>query len=101
MSYASMVALGDSFTEGLEDEGPDGRYRGWADLVAGELATRNPEFRYANLAVRGRRLARIRDEQVPRALAMQPDLVTLSGGGNDIIGSAAMCLRCRGCCTRS
>jgi lysophospholipase L1-like esterase len=86
MSYASMVALGDSFTEGLEDEGPDGRYRGWADLVAGELATRNPEFRYANLAVRGRRLARIRDEQVPRALAMQPDLVTLSGGGNDIIG---------------
>jgi lysophospholipase L1-like esterase len=86
MSYASMVALGDSFTEGLEDEGPDGRYRGWADLVAGELATRNPEFRYANLAVRGRRLARIRDEQVPRALTMQPDLVTLSGGGNDIIG---------------
>ena len=44
-----MVALGDSFTEGLDDLRPDGRHRGWADLVAA-------------------------------------DLVTLSGGGNDIIG---------------
>lgn len=33
-----FVALGDSFTVGLEDLGPDGRYRGWADIVAGQLA---------------------------------------------------------------
>jgi lysophospholipase L1-like esterase len=81
-----MVALGDSFTEGLADLRPDGRHRGWADLVAADLAGRSPQFRYANLAVRGRRLARIRDEQLPRALAMRADLVTLSGGGNDLIG---------------
>jgi lysophospholipase L1-like esterase len=81
-----VVALGDSFTEGLEDVREDGTYRGWADVVAEALAARNPGLQYANLAVRGRRLARIRDEQVSRAVAMRPDLVTLAAGGNDIIG---------------
>lgn len=85
-AVSRMVALGDSFTEGLEDVREDGTYRGWADLVAEDLASRNPGLRYANLAVRGRRLARIRDEQVSRAVAMRPDLVTLAAGGNDIIG---------------
>jgi lysophospholipase L1-like esterase len=84
--YASFVAVGDSFTEGLDDLRPDGTYRGWADLVAAELAALNAGVRYANLAVRGRQLARIRDEQVPRALAMRPDLITVAAGGNDIIG---------------
>jgi lysophospholipase L1-like esterase len=84
--YDSYVALGDSFTEGLDDVRPDGTYRGWADLVATELAARTPGFRYANLAVRGRRLAHIREQQLPKAVAMRPALVTLAGGGNDIIG---------------
>ena len=30
------VAIGDSFTEGLDDRRPGGGYRGWADLVAAE-----------------------------------------------------------------
>ena len=84
--YSSFVALGDSFTEGLDDLRPDGTYRGWADLVAAELAAGDDGFRYANLAVRGRRLRQIPEEQLPPALAMRPDLVTLAGGGNDIIG---------------
>jgi lysophospholipase L1-like esterase len=84
--YDSFVALGDSFTEGLNDLREDGSYRGWADLVAAELATKSPDFRYANLAVRGRRLEQIRDDQVPRAELMEPSLVGFSAGGNDIIG---------------
>jgi hypothetical protein len=32
--YETFVALGDSFTEGLDDVRPDGSYRGWADLGA-------------------------------------------------------------------
>jgi lysophospholipase L1-like esterase len=37
--WRSYVALGDSFTEGLDDPYPDGEaFRGWADLVAGVLA---------------------------------------------------------------
>lgn len=30
-TFASYVAIGDSFTEGVGDELPDGRVRGWAD----------------------------------------------------------------------
>jgi len=84
--YETFVAIGDSFTEGLDDRRPDGTYRGWADLVAGELAEGTPGFRYANLAVRGRRFQRIRNEQLPLVEAMAPSLVTVSAGGNDIIG---------------
>ncbi|SDX07560.1 Lysophospholipase L1 [Amycolatopsis xylanica] len=83
--YDSYMAIGDSFTEGLNDELPDGSMRGWADRLAEVLAAGRPEFRYANLALRGKMLAEIMDEQVPVALEMKPDLVTLCAGGNDII----------------
>lgn len=82
------VALGDSFTEGLDDLRPDGTYRGWADLVATQLSSRAPDLLYANLAVRGRRIEHVRNAQLATALAMQPDLVTLAIGGNDITGSS-------------
>jgi lysophospholipase L1-like esterase len=84
--YRSVVAIGDSFTEGVGDELPDGTARGWADLVAAGLqaATTEP-VRYANLAVRGRLLGPILDEQLPAALAMAPDLLTVNGGGNDLL----------------
>jgi len=42
-------------------------------------------FGYANLAVRGRLLADIAGPQVERALALSPDLVSIVGGGNDIL----------------
>lgn len=84
--WASFVAVGDSFTEGLDDLRPDGSgYRGWADLVAGVLAQSRPEFRYANLAVRGRLFDNIVAEQVPLAIAMKPDLISFAGGGNDAL----------------
>ncbi|NBM16900.1 SGNH/GDSL hydrolase family protein [Streptomyces sp. GC420] len=83
----SYVALGDSFTEGVGDPGPDGVFVGWADRFAVLLADRVPEgaFRYANLAIRGRLLDQIAEEQVPRAKELAPDLVTFCAGGNDII----------------
>ncbi|MZE76593.1 SGNH/GDSL hydrolase family protein [Streptomyces xinghaiensis] len=84
-SYTSFVALGDSFTEGMSDRLPDGSYRGWADLLAADLAARTPGFRYANLAVRGKLIGQIVDEQVDIAAAMNADLVTLVGGLNDAL----------------
>ncbi|MFJ8587343.1 SGNH/GDSL hydrolase family protein [Streptomyces sp. NPDC093595] len=87
-AFGSYVAIGDSFTEGVGDPGPDGRYVGWADRLAVLLADRLPDpddFRYANLAVRGRLLDQIVEEQVPRAKELAPDLVTFCAGGNDII----------------
>lgn len=83
--WQRFVAIGDSFTEGMDDLAPDGSYRGWADLVALALAADDPGIRYANLAVRGRLLPQIVAEQVPAALALEPDLVSLAGGGNDLL----------------
>lgn len=84
--WRSFVAVGDSFTEGLDDRHPDGSgYRGWADLVAGALAADVPDLAYANLAVRGRLFARVVTEQVPPAVAMRPDLVSFAAGGNDVL----------------
>ena len=81
----SFAALGDSFTEGLEDPDPDGGFIGWADRVAAVLAGQVPGFRYANLAIRGRRLPEVVADQVPRAVELAPDLVSLAAGGNDIL----------------
>jgi len=88
MKYQRFVALGDSCTEGLDDLLPDGRYRGWADRVASALDA--PGFRYANLGVRGRRLDQMLVEQVPSATALEPDLVVLFGGGNDVMSNATL-----------
>ena len=81
----SFVALGDSFTEGLNDPAPGGGFRGWADRLAVLLAAQYPGLRYANLAVRGKLLREIVAEQVPAAAAMSPGLVSLAGGGNDML----------------
>ncbi|MEU2222745.1 SGNH/GDSL hydrolase family protein [Streptomyces sp. NPDC018347] len=83
--YSSLVAVGDSFTEGMSDLLPDGSYRGWADVLAARMAARTPGFRYANLAVRGKLIGQIVDEQVPTAVAMNADVVTLVGGLNDTL----------------
>jgi lysophospholipase L1-like esterase len=86
MAWKSFVAVGDSFTEGLDDPHPEtGIFRGWADLVAERLAVGEPTFRYANLAVRGRLFHNIVDEQVPPTLTMAPDLVSFAAGGNDAL----------------
>ncbi|RJL34164.1 SGNH/GDSL hydrolase family protein [Bailinhaonella thermotolerans] len=89
MHITSFVAVGDSFTEGMSDLGPDGRYRGWADRVAEVLAAREPGFRYANLAIRGKLLSQVIEEQVPRAIEMKPDLITFCAGGNDLLRPGA------------
>jgi len=86
MRIGSFAALGDSFTEGLDDpRAGQAGYRGWADRFAEMLATQRPGLRYANLAVRGQVLRQVAEEQVPRAIAMAPDLVSLAAGGNDLL----------------
>ncbi|WP_427005720.1 SGNH/GDSL hydrolase family protein [Pseudarthrobacter sp. H2] len=82
-----FVALGDSFTEGVGDRSrrlPNG-VRGWADRVAERLAKAEPGWEYANLAIRSKRLRHIIAEQLEPALAMEPALITLYAGGNDIL----------------
>jgi len=85
--WSRYVALGDSFTEGIGDPEPQspGGFRGWADRVAEVLSSTTPDFAYANLAIRGRLLQQVIDEQIEPAIALRPDLITFSAGGNDII----------------
>lgn len=85
--WRRYVALGDSFTEGVGDPEPSlpGGMRGWADRVAEVLSQGVPDFAYANLAVRGKLIDQIIAEQLDAALALKPDLVSISAGGNDVI----------------
>ncbi|WP_395105921.1 SGNH/GDSL hydrolase family protein [Actinomadura sp. SCN-SB] len=85
MGYLKYVAVGDSQTEGLNDGDERTGYRGWADRLAEMLAAEEPGFRYANLAVRGKLARQILDEQVGPALALEPDLVTVTAGMNDLM----------------
>jgi lysophospholipase L1-like esterase len=91
--WTRYVAIGDSFTEGMSDDDPafarDGEFGGWADRLAANLSLlahdQGLEFAYANLAVRGRKLADIVGPQLDDALDLEPDLVSIVGGGNDIL----------------
>ncbi|MGP9503544.1 SGNH/GDSL hydrolase family protein [Specibacter sp. AOP5-B1-6] len=89
--WRRFVAVGDSFTEGLDDPDPrrPGSYRGWADRVAEELSVGVGDFAYANLAVRGQVLHEVVDSQLGPALTLKPDLVSLQAGGNDLLHAGA------------
>ncbi|WP_431073119.1 GDSL-type esterase/lipase family protein [Microbacterium phyllosphaerae] len=78
------VALGDSLTEGLCDPAPDGALRGWADRLALLLAARGG-LHYANLAIRSKRVRDVCEIQLPRALELEPDLVSILIGANDLV----------------
>ena len=86
MASVRYVAIGDSFTEGVGDELPDGHVRGWADLVAQEWADAAGEpIAYANLAIRGKLVRPIVEEQLEPALALKPTHLSFNGGGNDML----------------
>lgn len=84
--FNRFVAIGDSQTEGIGDlPNPDGSSRGWADRFAARLAGASPGLLYANLAARGRRVAQVYAEQFGLALRLEPDLVSVIAGMNDLI----------------
>lgn len=99
--YRSYAALGDSLSEGLGDFTfeQNRHHNGWTDRLAGILAAEAQrsryEFHYANLAIRGAKLERIVQEQLPKALALQPDLVTLMAGSNDLLSKTQSLPRLR------
>lgn len=90
--YRSYVALGDSLSEGLGDfTFHVSRYQnGWTDRLAGILSKEaesiGHEFHFANLAIRGAKLEKVIATQLPLALKLQPDLVTVMAGSNDLLG---------------
>ena len=82
--FERYVAIGDSQTEGLWDGDDSTGVIGFADRLAAILDSVYPGLMYANLAIRGRRVVDVLEDQLPRALAMQPDLVSVCIGMNDV-----------------
>jgi lysophospholipase L1-like esterase len=82
--YSRYVAIGDSQTEGLWDGDDSVGLTGFADRLATLINSHHPGLAYANLAVRGRRIRNVIDEQLPPTLAMRPDLITVCIGMNDV-----------------
>src|SRR5690554_817809 len=83
-----FAAVGDSFTEGVGDQLDDGSVRGWADLVAAGLAHAHPEgIEYVNVAIRGRLIKPIVDDQLEAVLGLDPlpTLISFNGGGSDMM----------------
>jgi lysophospholipase L1-like esterase len=78
----AYAALGDSFTAGTGCE-PGER---WADRLARRLAVRTEGFVYRNLAVQGATSDQV-FEQLGPALQIEPDLVTVVCGANDVLFS--------------
>lgn len=99
--WRRYVALGDSITEGLCDlsRATPGQYRGWADRLALMLASApasaaaggsgSGSFRYANFAIRSSRIRDVVARQLPAALELRPDLVSVLIGANDLVKQGA------------
>jgi len=83
--YHRYVAIGDSQTEGLWDGDDTVGLLGFADRLAVMVDSIYPGLQYANLAIRGKRISHVLTEQLPQALAMRPDLITVCAGMNDVI----------------
>src|SRR6188472_1852742 len=84
-SWARYVAVGDSLSEGLGDPLPGGGLRGWTVLLADHLRQSSPDMSFTNLAVRGYRARDAIQRELPEAIALHPDLVTVFIGGNDVL----------------
>ncbi|MEH3154817.1 MAG: SGNH/GDSL hydrolase family protein [Gordonia paraffinivorans] len=91
-TWSRFAAVGDSFPEGVGDADPalPNGVRGWADRVADILARSTADrgagpLHYANLAIRGKTLDQVIAEQTERTLALDPDLVAVCAGVNDLV----------------
>ena len=88
MAYQRLIVCGDSYSEGMTDEVIDGKYRGWADRVADVMAKAHPDFTYVNLAIRGKLLGQVVEDQVPAALGFvrgSDTLFSFHAGANDAL----------------
>lgn len=81
------VALGDSLSAGVSDWGQGDLAHGFTALLADLLRQSAPTLHFTNLGVGGARTADVLHGQVGPALALQPDLVTLIVGANDLPGT--------------
>ncbi len=86
--YSRFIALGDSFTEGVGDIQFDGQFKGWADRVAERVALKKSDFSFYNLAIRGKLLSQVIEDQIPEAMKWiegPTTLLSFHAGANDVL----------------
>jgi lysophospholipase L1-like esterase len=77
--WSHYVALGDSLTVGIGDPVAGVESLNWVERLARAMQPK----RCTNLAKRGQTSAQLLAGQLPQALALQPDVVSVLIGGND------------------
>ena len=81
MTWNRYVALGDSITEGYGMDAVEGfEPLPWPERVARAL-----DVELHNLGRRNLRAREVREQQLERALALKPDLVSIAAGPNDLL----------------
>jgi lysophospholipase L1-like esterase len=88
MKFTRFIVCGDSYSEGMTDEMVNGQYRGWGDRVADGLAKEVSNFEYSNLAIRGKLLKEVIDNQLPTAISYvtgPETLLSFHAGANDAL----------------
>ncbi len=86
--YNRLIVCGDSYSEGMTDVVVNGQYVGWADRIADEMAKHSDHFTYANLAIRGKTVKQVVEDQVPIAktyVTGKDTLISFHAGANDAI----------------
>lgn len=86
--YNRLIVCGDSYSEGMTDIVVNGQYVGWADRIADEMAKHSDHFTYANLAIRGKTVKQVVEEQIPVAIKYvtgKDTLISFHAGANDAI----------------
>ncbi len=77
----TVVALGDSTAQGIGANSPQDSF---GAMVARALAEERGAVRLVNLGLDGAKAWHVLDEHIPRLAGLDPDLVLLSVGANDV-----------------
>ena len=75
------VAIGDSTVEGIGASHPS---RSYTSIIFSSIQQQYRNAHYYNLGKRGAPIRQVINEQLERAIALHPDLITISVGANDI-----------------
>ena len=81
-SLSLYVAMGDSFTAGTGCRAGEA----WPERLANRLRSTSPALELRNLAVHGATSSEVLG-QLPEALELEPDLVSVVCGANDVLGT--------------
>jgi lysophospholipase L1-like esterase len=83
--WKRIAVIGDSVSAGIREAVPGYQDLSWVDRISAVLRRIHPDFDEIRLAKRDQTLAEIRQTQLQSALDFKPDLVFLTGGGNDFL----------------